>query len=234
MITIRKSNERGHADHGWLDTYYTFSFADYRDRNHMGFESLRVINEDRVAPDTGFGMHPHQNMEIVTVMLSGALRHEDSLGSASTIHAGEVQRMTAGRGVMHSEFNASDSEPAHLLQIWIRPRERDLEPSYEQKAFVASANGAPAAQLVASPDGRDGSLTIQQDVSLYRVRLNAGQEWTTDALPTGKAWLQVIDGSVRVNGVSLSRGDGAQIERESQLSLRADTASDVLLFVFER
>ncbi len=232
MITIRKSSERGHADHGWLDTYYTFSFADYRDRNHMGFESLRVINEDRVAPDTGFGMHPHQNMEIVTVMLSGALRHEDSLGSVSTLHAGEVQRMTAGRGVMHSEFNASNSEPAHLLQIWIRPRERDLEPSYEQQAFDANANGAPVAQLIASPDGRDGSLTIQQDVNLYRVRLNAGQSWNDAALPNGKAWVQVINGKVTLNDAALAAGDGARIEDESHIELTAQSDADVLLFTF--
>jgi len=234
MITIRKSNERGHADHGWLDTYHTFSFAGYRDPNHMGFESLRVINEDRVAPGAGFGSHPHQNMEIVTIVLAGALRHEDSLGTGSTIYAGDVQRMTAGSGVTHSEFNASNSEPVHFMQIWIYPREKNLEPSYEQKTFGATANGAPAAQLVASPDGRDGSLTIQQDVSLYRVRLKAGQQWTLDTLPTGKAWLQVIEGDLGVKERALNRGDGAQIEDEEQMSLTSNMDSDVLLFVFDR
>jgi len=232
MITIRKSNERGHADHGWLDTYHTFSFAGYRDPNHMGFESLRVINEDRVAPGTGFGSHPHQNMEIVTIVLAGALRHEDSLGTGSTIHAGDVQRMTAGSGVTHSEFNASNSEPVHFMQIWIYPREKNLEPSYEQKTFDATANGAPAAQLVASPDGRDGSLTIQQDVNVYRVRLKSGQSWSDAPLPTGKGWVQVIDGKVALNSVTLESGDGARIEDEVQLELTAEQDADVLLFSF--
>lgn len=232
MITIRKSNERGHADHGWLDTFHTFSFAGYRDPNHMGFESLRVINEDRVAADTGFGAHPHENMEIVTVVLAGALRHEDSLGTGSTINAGDVQCMTAGSGLTHSEFNASKTEPVHFIQIWIRPRERGLTPRYEQKTFDEKANAGAVSTLLASPDGRDGSLTINQDVLLYRVRLDAGQSWQLDSLQTGKAWVQMVDGDALINEMPLSSGDGARIEAESRLSLSAKTQADVLVFQF--
>lgn len=229
MIRVRKATERGHFDHGWLDTYHTFSFARYYDPRHMGFRALRVINEDRVAPGRGFGTHPHEDMEIVTYVLSGALAHQDSLGTAGTIRPGELQRMTAGTGIAHSEFNPSDAEPVHLYQIWLLPEREGLEPSYEQRAFPEDQR-RNRLRLVASPDGHDGSLSIRQDARLYLATLDGGREVSHD-LATGRhAWLQVLRGDVDVNGIGLAAGDGAAVSDESALAIRAIGPSEVLLF----
>jgi redox-sensitive bicupin YhaK (pirin superfamily) len=191
MIRVRRASERGHFDHGWLDTFHTFSFARYYDPGHMGFRSLRVINEDRVAPGRGFGTHPHEDMEIVTYVLSGALAHRDSLGTGSTIRPGELQRMTAGTGITHSEFNPSDAEPVHLYQIWLLPEREGLEPSYEQRAFPEDER-RNRLRLVASPDGQDGSLSIRQDARLYLATLDGGREASHELAPGRHAWVQVL------------------------------------------
>jgi redox-sensitive bicupin YhaK (pirin superfamily) len=229
MIRVRTSSERGHFDHGWLDTYHTFSFARYYDPRHMGFRALRVINEDRVAPGRGFGMHPHEDMEIVTLVLSGALAHQDTLGTGSTIRPGELQRMTAGTGIAHSEFNPSESEPVHLYQIWLLPEREGLEPSYEQRAFP-EADRRDRLRLVASPDGRDGSLTIRQDARLYLATLGDGREVAHDVAPGRHAWLQVLRGDVSLNDVRLAAGDGAAASDETALAIRAEGPAEVLLF----
>lgn len=229
MLTVRRSSERGHFDHGWLDTYHTFSFAGYHDPRHMGFRALRVINEDRVAPGRGFGTHPHEDMEIVTYVLSGALAHRDSLGTGSTIRPGELQRMTAGTGITHSEFNASREEPVHLYQIWLLPEREGLEPGYEQRAFP-DAERADRLRLVASPDGRDGSLTIRQDARLYLATLGADREVAHAPAPGRHAWLQVLRGRVDLNGRRLDAGDGAAASDEPALTIRSDGPSEVLLF----
>jgi redox-sensitive bicupin YhaK (pirin superfamily) len=229
MIRIRKASERGHFDHGWLDTYHTFSFARYYDPRQMGFRALRVINEDRVAPGTGFGTHPHEDMEIVTYVLKGALAHRDSLGTGSTIRPGELQRMTAGTGITHSEFNPSESEPVHLYQIWLLPERDGLEPSYEQKAFPEK-DRHNRLTLVASPDGRDGSLSIRQDARLYLASLEGGREVSHALAPGRHAWLQVLRGGVTANGLPLSAGDGAAVSDESRLAIHADGPSEVLVF----
>src|SRR4051794_8424013 len=202
MIQIRRGDERGHFDHGWLDTYHSFSFSDYYDPEHMGFRSLRVINEDRIGPGGGFGTHPHRDMEIVTYVLSGALAHRDSLGTGSALRAGELQRMTAGTGIRHSEFNDSTTEPVHLYQIWLLPERRGLEPSYEQRAFAPEA-GHTGFRVVVSPDGRDGSLTIHQDATLHLAALEGGEEAVHALRPGRHAWLQVLRGRVDLNGHSL-------------------------------
>src|ERR1700730_2384795 len=210
MIQVRKAAERGHFDHGWLDTYHTFSFGDYFDPAHMGFSSLRVINDDRVQPGQGFGMHGHRDMEIVTYVLAGALDHTDSIGNGSIIHAGELQRMTAGTGVRHSEFNPSDKEGVHLYQIWLLPERKGLKPSYEQLA-VGEEEKRGRFRLVASPDGVDGSLTIHQDARLYLASLSPG-EGVAHEIDRGRAaWLQVLRGSVNVLGNDLSAGDGVAV-----------------------
>jgi redox-sensitive bicupin YhaK (pirin superfamily) len=229
MIRVRKASERGHFDHGWLDTYHTFSFARYHDPEHMGFRSLRVINEDRVGPGRGFGMHGHEDMEIVTYVLEGALAHKDSLGTGSALRAGELQRMTAGTGIMHSEFNPSDADPVHLYQIWLLPERRGLEPSYEQKAFPAGERHNRL-RLVAAPDGRDGALAIRQDARLYLGTLDGGREVTHDLAPGRHAWVQVLRGTVSLNGADLAAGDGAAVSDESRLALRAGGPSEVLVF----
>ena len=226
MIRVRKSDERGHFDHGWLNTYHTFSFADYHDPDFMGFRSLRVINEDRVQPGRGFGTHGHRDMEIITYVLEGALSHADSMGTGSVIRPGEVQRMSAGTGVMHSEKNASD-EAVHLLQIWILPERHGIRPEYEQKAFPASERDGRL-RLVASRDGRDGSLTIHQDADLYTTTLHDGASVTFDFRPNRYGWLQVARGKVTLNGTELSAGDGAAIEKESRITIAGD--GEVLLF----
>jgi redox-sensitive bicupin YhaK (pirin superfamily) len=229
MITIRPAAERGHRDHGWLDTRHTFSFDDYHDPAHMGFQTLRVINEDRVRPGEGFGTHPHQDMEIVTWVLEGALQHRDSMGNGSVIRPGDVQRMSAGTGVTHSEFNASDRESVHFLQIWIAPSQRGLEPSYEQIS-VAAADLRGQFRLVASPDGRDGSVTVHQDAELYVGAPESGGE-LVHALPAVRhAWLQVARGAVRLNGHALTAGDGASVSDERRLEISAREPSEVLLF----
>lgn len=229
MITIRKADARGRYDHGWLDTRHTFSFADYHDPRHMGFRDLRVVNEDRVVPGEGFGTHPHRDMEILTYVLEGALAHRDSLGNGSTIRPGEVQRMSAGTGVRHSEYNASRDAPVHFLQIWIRPDRAGHAPSYEQRAFPA-AERRGGLRLLASPDGADGSLTIHQDVRVLGALLAAGQEATLALAPGRHAWVQVAGGEVDVNGTSLAAGDGAALSDEPQVSLRARADAEVLVF----
>ncbi|MBI1852823.1 MAG: pirin family protein [Planctomycetes bacterium] len=229
MIVKRPSSERGHAEHGWLDTYHTFSFADYYDPKHMGFRTLRVINEDVVEPGNGFPMHSHRDMEIVTFILEGALEHEDSMGNKSVIRPGDAQRMSAGTGVTHSESNPSKTERVHLLQIWIVPKKRGLEPSYEQKAFPESARRGQL-RLLASPTGRDGAVTIQQDVELSTAILDHGQTVTHDLAAGRHAWLQVTRGGVDLNGMSLKAGDGAAVSDERSLQIRAADGAEVLLF----
>ncbi len=231
MIRVRKASERGHLDHGWLDTYHTFSFADYYDPAHTRFRALRVMNEDRIGAGQGFGMHPHRDMEIVTYVLEGALSHNDSLGTGSVIRAGEFQRMTAGTGVLHSEFNPSETESVHLYQIWILPDRRGLTPSYEQRSFEGDGQGPRGAcRLVASPDGRDGSLTIHQDTRLYLSSLEAGEEARHDLAPGRHAWLQVLRGRVELNGQPLSEGDGAAVSDETGLDILGTDSAQVLLF----
>lgn len=229
MITIRKAEERGHLNHGWLDTYHTFSFDQYYDPAHMHFRSLRVINEDRVAAGKGFPTHSHRDMEIITYILSGALEHRDSMGNGSVIRPGDVQRMSAGTGVAHSEFNPSDSEPVHLLQIWIMPRARNLPPSYEQKAF-SEDDRRNRLRLVASDDGDDGSVTIQQDAKLYALILDRDRMIEHTLSENRYAWLQVARGSVTVNGHALTQGDGAAISRDRSLKLVSSGEAELLLF----
>lgn len=229
MIRIRRASERGHFDHGWLNTYHSFSFSRYHDPRHMGFRSLRVINEDWIAAGRGFGTHPHEDMEIVTYVLEGELAHRDSLGTGSTIRPGELQRMTAGTGIEHSEYNPSPTEPVHLYQIWLLPERSGLQPSYEQKAFPAEER-RNRFRLVASPDGRDGSLSIRQDARLYLASLEAGGELDHAIEPDRHAWLQVLRGDAALNGLPVSAGDGAAISAESRLSIRSDTPAEVLLF----
>jgi redox-sensitive bicupin YhaK (pirin superfamily) len=229
MFNIRKSADRGHFNHGWLDTYHTFSFSDYYDPAHMGFRSLRVINEDRVASGAGFGMHGHRDMEIVTWVLSGALEHKDSLGHGEVLRPGEMQHMTAGRGIRHSEFNPSGTEPVHLYQIWLLPRESGLEPSYGQKSFPQEGR-AGHWQLVASPNGADGSLKIEQDARLYLANINPSSALTFELARGRHAWLQVLRGSVNLSNNNLSAGDGVAIGNESQLMLTASTPAELMLF----
>jgi redox-sensitive bicupin YhaK (pirin superfamily) len=229
MITIRKSSDRGHFDHGWLDTYHSFSFGDYRDRNHMGFRSLRVINEDVVAPGMGFPQHPHDNMEIITYILSGELAHRDSLGSGATIRPGDVQHMTAGSGILHSEYNPSKTQPVHLLQIWIKPEARDLPPAYDQTHFDEQSR-RDQLRLVASREGTDGAIKVYQDVSLFASLLGGGKSVTHTLAPGRHAWLQVARGGLTVNGQTLNAGDGLAASDESSLTIRAGSDSEFLLF----
>ncbi len=229
MIQIRKAGDRGHFDHGWLDTYHTFSFADYYDPEQMGFRALRVINEDRVDPGAGFPTHGHRDMEIVTYVLEGALEHRDSLGNGEVLRPGELQHMTAGTGVRHSEFNPSPTEPVHLYQIWLLPARRGLPPSYEQRAFDLDRE-PNRLRLVASPDGRDGSLTIRQDAALYLARLGAGGQVTHEPAPGRHAWLQVLRGAVNLNGEAVATGDGAAVSDEARLVIAAREPAEVLLF----
>jgi redox-sensitive bicupin YhaK (pirin superfamily) len=229
MLAIRKSIDRGHFDHGWLDTYHTFSFGDYYDPAQMGFRALRVINEDRVAPGAGFGMHGHRDMEIVTLVLSGALEHKDSLGHGEVLRPGELQHMSAGSGIRHSEFNPSATEPTHLYQIWLLPREKGLEPSYHQQKFDA-AERAARWQLVASPDGAEGSLPIEQDAKIYLADLPAGGKLDFELAANRHAWLQVLRGSVELNGHTLSTSDAAAVSDEAQLLLKSSTPSQFMLF----
>jgi quercetin 2,3-dioxygenase len=229
MISIRRSNERGHFDHGWLKTYHTFSFDQYYDPRYMGFRNLRVINEDFVAPGRGFPKHGHRDMEIITYILEGALKHEDSMGNGSVIRPGDVQRMSAGTGVRHSEQNASQAERVHLLQIWILPHTVDLEPSYEQKAFSADERRGQL-RLIASEDGRDGSVKVHQDVSLFASILDAQQEVAREMDPLRHAWVQIARGAITLNGEKAQQGDGVVITGESQLNVRADEPAEILLF----
>jgi redox-sensitive bicupin YhaK (pirin superfamily) len=229
MVTIRRSAERGHFNHGWLDTYHTFSFGRYVDRRQMGFRSLRVINEDRVAGGAGFGEHPHEDMEILTYVLSGRLTHRDSLGNEGSIGPGDVQRMSAGRGILHSEFNGSKSDPVHLLQIWILPEREGLEPSYEQKHFSSESRRGRFV-LLASPDGAEGSVRIHQDARLSSGLLRAGEGAGIEVRAGRHAWVQVARGAITVNGVALSAGDGASISGEPELKVEAAQDAEVLVF----
>ena len=231
MITLRPAAERGHFNHDWLNTYHSFSFADYHDPKHMGFRSLRVINEDFVAPGNGFGTHPHRDMEIITYVLEGALAHKDSMGNGSAIRPGEVQRMSAGTGVLHSEYNNSPAQEVHLLQIWLLPEKRGIEPSYEQKTFSRDEK-LNRLRIVASPDATDGSVLIHQDARLYGSILEAGKS-VNHSLAAGRhAWLQLIDGSLSVNGKAISAGDGAAISDEPNVEITStgDTEAEFLLF----
>ena len=229
MIRVRRSEDRGHAQHGWLDSHHTFSFADYYDPAQMGFRDLRVINEDRVAPGEGFPTHSHRDMEILSYVLEGGLEHKDSLGTGSVIRPGDVQRMTAGTGVAHSEFNASRSEPVHFLQIWILPGQRGLQPGYEQKHFSEESRKGQL-RLIASPGGEDGSVTIHQDVRLYSALLGKGESVRHALAPGRHAWVQVAHGNARLGDQTLHAGDGAAVSSEKEITLTADSPSEVLLF----
>lgn len=229
MIQIRKAERRGHADYGWLDTRHSFSFADYYDAAEMGWGVLRVLNEDRVQPGRGFAQHAHRDMEIVSYVLSGALQHRDSLGNGTLIRPDEVQRMSAGRGVRHSEFNASSEEPVHFLQIWIEPKSEGIEPAYEQKRF-APAEKRHRWRLVASGEGRQGSVTIHQDADLYAALLDTGDRVGHRLAVERLAYLHLIRGSVRVEGQSLTAGDGAKIAATPNLVVEANEPSELLLF----
>lgn len=229
MLTIRKAEDRGHANHGWLDTYHTFSFANYYDPKHMGFRSLRVINEDWVSPDAGFGTHGHRDMEIITYVLSGALEHKDSIGNGSVIEPGDVQRMSAGTGIRHSEFNHSHTETVHLLQIWLLPDTQGLQPSYEQRNF-SPAKTPGKLQLVAARDGREGAVTVHQDVELYAGVLKEGDRISHTLKPQRHAWVQVARGAITLNGVPLNTSDGAAISEETEVTIAATQDAEILLF----
>jgi redox-sensitive bicupin YhaK (pirin superfamily) len=229
MITIRKSEERGHLDYGWLDTYHTFSFDQYYDPAHMHFRSLRVINEDRVAPGKGFPTHSHRDMEIITYILSGALEHRDSMGNGSVIRPGDVQRMSAGTGVAHSEFNPSETEAVHLLQIWIMPRAKDLPSSYEQKYF-SEDDRRGRLRLVASEDGRDGSVTIQQDARVYAAILEPDASIEHALGANRHAWIQVARGEINLNELEMSQGAGAAVREERSLNIKSAGGAELLLF----
>jgi redox-sensitive bicupin YhaK (pirin superfamily) len=229
MIVLRKAADRGHFDHGWLKTNHTFSFSEYYDPRHMSFRELRVMNEDWVAPGQGFGMHPHRDMEIVTYVLEGALEHRDSLGNGEVLRPGEFQRMSAGTGIRHSEFNPSASEPVHLYQIWLQPRQKGLAPSYEQKNF-SDQEQRNQLRIVASPDARNGSLTINQDANVYLSKLDSGATLEHVLATNRHAWLQVLRGAVRLNGQSLNTSDGAAISDEQTLQIEATEPAEIMLF----
>lgn len=235
MITVRNSNERGTGRHGWLTSHHTFSFANYYDPEHMGFRSLRVINEDTVAPGKGFGAHQHNNMEIISIVMEGALAHRDSTGGEGVLRRGEVQRMSAGTGVTHSEFNGSDKEPVHFFQIWLMPAKDGIAPGYEQKMFPEDERRGKL-RLLAAPGAEEGALDIHQDARVYSSILDRGQK-VQHPLAAGRgAWIQAARGSIEVNGITLNQGDGAAIENEKLLmisapaSADADTPSELLLF----
>lgn len=229
MITVRRAEDRGHFDMGWLDTRHTFSFGEFYDPRFLGFSALRVINEDRVAPGKGFPTHGHRDMEIITYLLEGALEHKDSLGTGSVIRPGDVQRMSAGTGIQHSEFNHSPDQPVHFLQIWILPDRKGLPPSYEQ-ASIPKTERRDCLRLIGSRDGRGGSVTIHQDIDLYAGELTAGASLEQALAPSRSGWIQVVSGSIEVNGTPASSGDGAAISKESALKIVARTPSEVLLF----
>jgi redox-sensitive bicupin YhaK (pirin superfamily) len=232
MIKIRRAGERGHADHGWLDSHHTFSFADYYDPAHMGFRALRVINEDRVAGGQGFPRHSHRDMEIVSYVLDGALAHKDSMGTGSTIRPGDVQRMSAGSGVAHSEYNASKTDPAHFLQIWLLPTQRGIAPSYEQKNFTREEKDGTL-RVVASPTGRDGSVTLHTDATLYAGQFGAEQSSRLELAPGRHAWVHMARGSARVNGQALEAGDAVALSGEPAVIIEGvpgSEACEVLVF----
>jgi hypothetical protein len=228
-MIIRRSSERGYADHGWLRSFHTFSFADYYEPKHMGFGALRVINEDRVSPGKGFGTHPHRDMEIISYVLDGGLEHRDSMGNGSVIRPGDVQRMSAGTGVAHSEFNASRSDLVHFLQIWIVPEQRGITPSYEQKSF-SDAERQGKLRLVASRDGRDGSVLVHQDVNLYASLLASDERIRYEVPPARQAWIHVARGSVELDGTRLDAGDAAAVTEAGALDIVGRDAAEVLVF----
>ncbi len=229
MLNIRKANERGHANLGWLDTHHTFSFADYYDPKHMGFADLRVINDDVIAPGRGFGTHPHRDMEIITYVLEGALEHRDSMGNGSVMRPGDVQRMSAGTGVSHSEFNHSKEEPVHLLQIWLLPDRKDHKPGYEQKHYTDSDKRGRL-RLIASHDGDDGSVSVHQDVRVYAALLDGDEAVSHEIEPGRVAWVQVARGTVTVNGQTLKAGDGASAQAPGSLAFSDGEQAEILLF----
>lgn len=229
MIAIRKALDRGHADHGWLNTYHTFSFADYQAAAHMGFRSLRVINEDRVSPGMGFGEHAHRDMEIISYVLEGALEHKDSMGNGAVLRPGEFQRISAGTGIRHSEFNPSPDEPVHFYQIWLLPRNRGVPPSYEQKFFTEEEKQGTL-RLVAAPDGAEESLTIHQDAKVYLSTLRAGESVSHTIGGGRHAWLQVLRGRVSANGTALETSDGLAVSDEASLAIVGEQAAEVMLF----
>ncbi|MES2310488.1 MAG: pirin family protein [Verrucomicrobiota bacterium] len=228
MIQIRKSNERGAADHGWLNARHTFSFADYYDPQHQNFRALRVINEDQVAPEMGFGMHPHRDMEIITYVIEGALRHRDSMGNTAVMRRGDVQRISAGKGIQHSEINDSTIDPVHLLQIWITPDHKNATPAYSEKSFASSERGK--LHLVASKSGKEGSISINQDVNLYLGKLEAGNLFRQQLAPGRHAWIQVVQGNLLVNGETLQAGDALSASEVDLLEISAQNESDFLFF----
>jgi quercetin 2,3-dioxygenase len=229
MIAIRRAEERGHAEHGWLDSRHTFSFADYHDPKYMGFGPLRVLNEDRVQPGQGFGTHSHRDMEIISYVLEGALAHKDSIGTGSVIRPGAVQRMSAGTGVSHSEYNASQTDPVHFLQIWFIPERERLRPSYEERTYSDDEKRGRL-RLVAARDGREGAVVVHQDIDLYAALLTAGNELTHMARAGRNIWIQVARGSVTVNGEQLDVGDGAAITNEQRIAIGAGGDAEILLF----
>jgi redox-sensitive bicupin YhaK (pirin superfamily) len=229
MITLRASQDRGQADHGWLKSFHSFSFAEYQDMAHMGFGNLRVINEDRIAPGTGFGTHGHRDMEIISYVLEGELAHRDSMGNGAAIRPGEVQRMTAGSGVRHSEFNHAEGLTTHFLQIWLLPKAANLAPGYEQKAF-SNAEKRGQLRLVAASDGRDGAVTLHADASIYAGLFNGTEHAELALNPRRKTWVHLARGALKVNGVALSAGDALALEGESQLRLEAGQDAEVLVF----
>ena len=229
MIRIRKAEDRGAADHGWLDTKYTFSFSDYQDPEQMAFRALRVMNEDRVAAGAGFPMHGHRDMEIITVVLDGELAHKDSMGNGETLHPGEVQHMTAGTGIRHSEFNPSPDRPVHLYQVWLLPDRAGHTPGYDQRRFDPEGH-AVRLQVVASPDGRDGSIAIHQDASLYLLDLDDGQEVDHPLSPGRHGWVQVLRGTANLNGQALATGDGAALSGEPAIKLQGQGRGEMLVF----
>ena len=229
MISVRKAGERGHFDFGWLDTYHTFSFGDYYDPRFMGFRSLRVINEDRVQPGRGFPTHGHRDMEIITYILRGGLEHKDSMGNGDVIYPGEVQRMSAGTGVRHSEYNHAPDEVVHLLQIWIEPDTLGIAPGYEQ-TFFADEEKRGRLRLIAAPDGQDGAVRIKQDARVYAALLAEGEEVRHELSPGRHAWMQVARGAVELNGELLEQGDGAAVSDEATLTIVGHRTAEVLLF----
>jgi hypothetical protein len=229
MITIRQAEERGHANHGWLDSHHTFSFANYYDPKHIGFRTLRVINEDRVSPSNGFGTHGHRDMEIITYVLEGALEHKDSIGTGSVIQPGEVQRMSAGTGILHSEFNHSQTQPVHFLQIWLLPEKKGLSPSYEQRNF-SPAKTPGKLHLVAARDGRENAVTVHQDVDLYAAVLKEGDRISHTLKPQRHAWVQVARGTITLNSLPLNTSDGAAISEETDVVIEATKDAEILLF----
>ena len=229
MLTVRKAEDRGHANHGWLNSYHSFSFANYYDPQHMGFRSLRVINEDRIAPGAGFPTHPHRDMEIITYVVSGAVAHKDSIGNTEKVGAGGIQRFSAGTGITHSEFNPSNAESLHLLQIWILPEQQGITPSYEQKEFPAETKRGQW-RAIANREATDGAVKLHQDTALYATILEPGEQLTYTLEADRHAWVQIVKGEVTLNSITLDKGDAAAISNETRLVFEASTDAEILLF----